>query len=207
MSDICQALHQLVHLKIVYRFPFDANLLPKNGIYFLFEQGEEAHGTKRIVRVGTHTGINQLTSRLEQHFLKENKDRSIFRKNIGRALLNRDHDPFVEQWELDLTTAEAKKKYVDLIDFVKQKEIEKLVSEYIQKNLSFVVFQVDEKEKRLIWESKLISTISLCEECKPSANWLGHHSPMAKIRQSGMWNVNELYKTPLSENDLLRLFN
>jgi hypothetical protein len=29
---------------------------------------------------------------LEQHFIKENKDRSIFRKNIGRAILNKDQD-------------------------------------------------------------------------------------------------------------------
>ena len=39
----------------------------------------------RIVRIGTHTGENQLRSRLMQHFVKENKNRSIFRKNIGRC--------------------------------------------------------------------------------------------------------------------------
>ena len=55
----------------------------------LFETGELAHGADRIVWVGTHTGSNEMPSRLKQHFLKENKDRSIFRKNIGRALLNR----------------------------------------------------------------------------------------------------------------------
>jgi hypothetical protein len=35
---------------------------------------------------------------LKEHFVNENKDRSIFRKNIGRALLNKDNDYFIEQW-------------------------------------------------------------------------------------------------------------
>lgn len=105
-----------------FSFPFDKHEIPANGIYILFEKGELAHSTNRIVRIGTHTGINQLRSRLNQHFIKENKDRSIFRKNIGRALLNKDKDPFLEKWEIDLTTRKAKEKYSELIDFVKQKE-------------------------------------------------------------------------------------
>jgi hypothetical protein len=60
---------------------------------------------------------------------------------------------------------------------------------------------VDEKVKRLLWESKIISTVSLCDECCPSANWLGLHSPKEKIRKNGLWLVNELYKQPLSESD------
>ena len=67
--------------------------VPLNGIYLLYERGELGHGADRIVRVGTHTGKNQLVSRLKQHFVHENKDRSIFRKNIGRAILNRQQDP------------------------------------------------------------------------------------------------------------------
>ena len=31
------------------------------------------------------------------------KDRSIFRKNIGRDLLNREKDPYLECWEADFT--------------------------------------------------------------------------------------------------------
>ena len=108
MSRICNSLHHLFQERPLCRFPFEPNDIPQNGIYILFEQGEVAHGTNRIVRVGTHTGDKQLRSRLEQHFIKENKDRSIFRKNIGRAILNRDQDPYLERWELDLTTRQAK---------------------------------------------------------------------------------------------------
>ena len=207
MSHICNALHQLYNKLTIFHFPFNANLLPRNGIYILFEDGEQAHGTNRIVRVGTHTGNNQLPSRLEQHFIKENKDRSIFRKNIGRAMLSRDNDPFLDQWELDLTTSEAKRKFLPVLDLSKQKRVERQVSEYIQKHLCFVVCRVNNKKKRLDWESRLISTVSLCTECRPSPTWLGNYSPKDKISQSGLWNVNDLYKTPLSESDFLDLLN
>lgn len=207
MSDLCHQLHQLFADSPRLRFPFAANSLPKNGIYVLFEAGELAHGSDRIVRVGTHTGQNQLPSRLNQHFVKENKDRSIFRKNIGRAILNGRNDPFLAQWELDLTTREAKNKYGAVVDLLKLQNMEKEVTETIQRNFSFVVFRVDHKEERLRWESRMISTISLCNDCRPSANWLGLHSPKAKIRQSGLWLVNELNKLPLNETDYIGIEN
>ena len=137
-----------------------------------------------------------------QHFIKENKDRSIFRKNIGRALLTKDKDPFLEYWELDLTSRKAKDKYRGLIDLEKQKEVEKKTTECIRENFSFVVFQVSNKEKRLAIESKIISTVSLCDECKPSGDWLGLYSTKQKIRESGLWLINELYKDPFSDKDI-----
>lgn len=205
MSKNCNTIHQWFNKMKKFTFPFDKQEIPENGIYILFEKGEFAHSTNRIVRIGTHTGDNQLRSRLNQHFIKENKDRSIFRKNIGRALLNKDKDPFLEKWELDLTTRNAKNQYSNSVDFNKQKEIEKRVTKQIQDNFSFVVFQIDEKVKRLEFEAKIISTVSLCEECKPSKNWLGNFSPKEKIRKSGLWLVNELWKTPLSENEMEEL--
>jgi hypothetical protein len=139
--------------------------------------------------------------------VNENKDRSIFRKNIGRALLNKDNDLFIEQWEKDLTTKNERTLHSNSIDLTKQKEIEKRVTKYIRDNFSFVVFQIDNKDKRLELESKIISNVSLCDECNPSQNWLGLSSPKEKIRKSGLWLVNELWKTPLSENDLIELKN
>ena len=117
MSEICNEVHHLFNELERFRFPFDVDKIPSNGIYILFEVGEQAHGIDRIVRIGTHTGNNQLRSRLQQHVVKENKDRSIFRKNIGRALLNRTKDPFMEQWEWDLTTRKAKETYRVIREF------------------------------------------------------------------------------------------
>jgi len=201
MSKICNSLHHLFQERPLFRFPFKPSDIPQNGIYVLFEKGEVAHGTNRIVRIGTHTGDNQLRSRLQQHFIKENKDRSIFRKNIGRAILSRDKDPYLESWELDLTTRQAKAKYDKVVDVQQQKKVERKVTEYIQRNFSFSVFQVNDKGRRLAWESKIISTVSLCDECAPSPKWLGIYSPKSKISKSGLWNVNELYKKPLTESD------
>lgn len=208
MSEICAELHFRLNRLPNYHFPFDIIQIPLNGIYVLFENGEKAHGTNRIVRIGTHTGNNQLPSRLKQHFVQENKDRSIFRKNIGRALLNRVGDPFLEQWEHDLTTRAEKDKYEFQIDHNKQKDVEHLVSTYIQYNFHFVVFSVPRKEDRLKLESRIISTISRCQSCRPSSEWLGLYSPKEKIKESGLWIVNELYKHPLMQaefDDLCRL--
>jgi len=205
MSKNCNIIHQWFNGMKKFKFPFDKQEIPENGIYILFEKEEFAHSTNRIVRIGTHTGQNQLRSRLFQHFLKENKDRSIFRKNIGRALLNKDNDSFLEKWELDLTTRNAKDQHSDSVNFDKQKEIEKRVTKFIQDNFSFVVFQIDDKDKRLYFESRIISTVSLCEECKPSENWLGNYSPKEKIRKGGLWIVNELWKTPLNDEDMIEL--
>lgn len=205
MSEICQRLHSLFNRLPRQWFPFDEEAIPRNGIYVLFENGEHAHGADRIVRVGTHTGANRLRSRLKEHFVNENKDRSIFRKNIGRAILQREKDPFLEQWNWGLTTREARERYLPLLDKEKQCQIEKAVTVYIQQNFSMVVFGVDDKKERLEWERKIISTVSWCEECRPSPNWLGLYSPEQEIRKSGLWLVKGLYKDGLSWAELEEL--
>ena len=119
--------------------------------------------------------------------------------------MNKAKDPFLSKWELDLTPRKAKE--LNLTDSKKQSSVEKSVSDYIRNNFSFAVFPVENKEKRLELESKIISTVSLCEECRPSKNWLGLFSPKEKIKKSGLWLVNELWKTPLNEEELWELKN
>jgi len=202
MSNCCEHIHKLCNNAKRFSFPFGNNEIPLNGIYILFEKGEFGHDVDRIVRIGTHTGKNQLSSRIYQHFLNENKDRSIFRKNIGRAILNKNNDKYLEIWEYDLTTKENKEKYKNIVDISKQNEIEKEVTKYIQDNFSFSILIIEDKETRLSIESKLITTISLCNNCKPSEVWLGNYSTKDKIRKSGLWLVNELWKEPLSSEDV-----
>lgn len=206
MSIECTKIHEITRSLDRHRFPFDNEKIPKNGIYVLFQKGEEGHvqesGRDRIVRIGTHTGDDKLPSRLREHFLKENKDRSIFRKNIGRALLNKQNDNFLEFWNLDLTTRSAREAYAQQIDFEYQQKIECQVSKYIHENFSFSVFEVASKEERLNIESKLISTVSLCNECMPSKDWLGKNSPNDRIVHSGLWLVNQLYNEPFDNESL-----
>lgn len=201
MSEACAKLHDLVRNLPRRTFPFDVNEIPENGIYFLLEKGELGHSGDRIVRVGTHTGANQLRSRLNQHFVNENKDRSIFRKNIGRALLSKANDPYLADWEIDRTTVAARTKF-GTGDTTKQQEIEGAVTEYLRQNMSFAVIEVKDAKERLSFESKAISTLSHCSECVASEKWLGSFSPKEKIRRSGLWLVNELYKTPFSLEEL-----
>jgi len=204
-ENLCEEVHCLFDNAKKLDFPFDKKEIPLNGIYILFEKGEKGHDSDRIVRVGTHTGKDQLRSRIHQHFVNENKDRSIFRKNIGRALLNKEKDPYLKIWDLDLTTRESKEKFGKLIDEKKQKEIEKKVTKYLQNNFTFILIPIDNKDERLNTESKIISTVSLCKNCNSSQNWLGLHSPKQKIKDSGLWLVNELYKNPLSKEDFKKL--
>ena len=199
----CIQIHKFFNSLPRYTYDFNPKEIPENGLYVFFEKGEEYCGMDRIVRVGTHTGEGQLCSRLQQHLINENKDRSIFRKNIGRAILNKEHNPFLEKWNLDLTTKENKTRYSDDIDFALQEKIEKRVTQYMHENLSFAVISIDSKEERLDYESYLIHTISADKSFKPSDSWLGNYSPIKKIRDSGLWLVNELtlrQKKPTSKS-------
>jgi len=207
MHNICTELHHIVNSIQKYDFPFDKNKLPKNGIYILFEKRETAHEGNRIVSVGTHSGEDKLVSRLKEHFLIENKDRSIFRKNIGRAILNKKDNAFLEQWNWDLTKRTNKDKYLPLLDIEKQQRIEKEVTQYIQEHFSFVIIEEKSKDKRVKLKAKIISTVSNCMECKPSNSWLGNLSPIKKIKESGLWLVQGLYKTSLSEEELGEIRN
>jgi hypothetical protein len=201
MSELCKQLHDIIREGKRYDFSMGYDAIPFNGIYIMFEQGESAHGGDRIVRIGTHTGDKQLRSRIYQHFENENKNRSIFRKNIGRCILNHDNNPYLSAWDLDTTTKDKKEQYASLIDKEFETKIEKKISLYIQQNLSFCLLSVPSKDERLYYEARLIGTVSSCADCFPSANWLGCYSPISKIQKSGLWQVMELYKDPLSMDE------
>jgi|GEM_PF-86167 len=195
----CGEIHRQLAALPRYRFPFDIADMPSNGIYILFESGEHAHGTDRIVRIGTHRGDGQLPGRLKEHFLNENKDRSIFRKNIGRALLHREKSPLADQWEIDLTSRAARDHHGDAINHAALKEIEHQVSGWMRANLNFCVLEVPERSARMRMEAGLIATVNRCAECTPSATWLGRSSPKPRISESGLWLVQGLDAEPLTQ--------
>jgi hypothetical protein len=200
MDNICVKLHHIANSAYRYNFKTGFVGIPKNGIYIMFEKGEYAHEADRIVRIGTHTGDNQLPSRIRQHFINENKNRSIFRKNVGRCILN--NHSYAEKWEYDTTSRADKNKYLRYLDLNFEKEVEKQISQFIQDNLSFAIITVNDKNERLQLESRLIGTVSICNECKPSTKWFGSKSPLAKIRQSGLWQVQGLYGDVLTNLDI-----
>lgn len=205
MSEACRALHEIANARERHRFPFDDTAIPENGIYVLFEEGETAHGGRRIVRTGSHRGHDQLRGRLHEHFLRSNKDRSIFRKNIGRALLNGAEDPFLEAWNLDLTSRKNRERYEGEVDLDRQAEVEREVTERIRSRFSFAVFEVTDRDERLELERRMIGTVARCRECGPSADWFGLESPKRKIRESGLWQEQDLSHEPLTLNELEEL--
>lgn len=172
-----------------------------NGIYIVYERGETYHGYARVVRVGTHTTPGRLKQRLMDHFIRENHNGSIFRKNIGKALLNRAQDPYLEIWSLDTSRAPNRGRENPRAEA----QAERDVSAYMRVNLSFAVIPVESAEERLRLESAIIATLHQAKDFAPSDAWLGHHSPERIIRESGLWLKQGLDADPLTAEESLQL--
>ena len=218
MSERCKALHEIVDKCFECRYPVNMKRLPHNGIYFFYESGETwGHGgnTPRVVRVGTHRNGN-FQSRIRDHYIPDTKmdfdvqkpaphDRSIFRKNIGRAILNRDDSDYLQVWNIDFTTVEKRERYSHLRDIEFEKNIEQEITRLLQENFSFRYIPVEDETERMGktgLESRLIGTLSSCHMCQSSDRWLGQHSPVEKIKQSGLWQYQHLYSSGLTDKDM-----
>jgi hypothetical protein len=201
LHDRCSALHDIIHGLKRHRFPVDTGRIPSNGMYFLFEAGEVGHSDDRIVRVGSHTGNANLAARLREHTTPK-KDRSIFRKHIGRAILFKNRDPFLTDWNRDLTSRANKDKYAPLVDAASLAEVEQLVTACIEQNFSVSVIGTPDTRLALHLEARCIATIATCAGCFASPAWLGNSSPIPKIASGRLWQVQGLKGQPLSLEDL-----
>lgn len=200
-NSVCDRLHALFCSMPRYTWEQIAQIPFTNGIYILFEKGEQYHGMERIVRVGTHTSADRLKTRLSDHFVKENHDGSIFRKNIGKAILNAYHDPYLAVWTLDTSKPENRTN----MDVEKNQDTERRVSKFLRENFTFTVFQVTDKHERLRMEEAIISALHTEPDFLPSRNWPGLYSPEKEIRESGMWLKQGLHGEPLTEAEFGRL--
>jgi hypothetical protein len=175
-----------------YNYLTAGSELPRNGIYFFFEKGEQVdQGVERIVRVGTHKVDERFRGRIRQHYgsrssLKGNKNASVFRKHVGGALLRRDYprDERLEEW-----LRPGGRTYPD---------IETRVSEILRDNFTFCCFSVNEQEERLKFERGIIALLARYPLGRPSADWLGSYAHERKIGRSGLWNTQQLEAEPLS---------
>lgn len=130
------------------------------------------------------------------------KDRSIFRKNIGRALLHRDRDPYERMWDIDFTTRVSREMNGSRRDVEKERQIEGQVTRILREQFGFRWIELEGQERRMGsqgLEAALIGTLARCGECRPSSNWLGRFSPKPKIAQSGLWLEQHLRAPELTE--------
>jgi hypothetical protein len=218
MSELCEWVHEQLDRLPLVKFPFNPENLPNNGIYFFYEAGEECrHGAAkpRIVRIGTHREGN-FRSRIAEHFLLNDHamhfnqdrpaphDRSIFRKNIGRALLVRAGDDYLQVWNRCFTSAATRLAFGHLRDIEKEKRLETEVTLILRETFSFRYIPIEGQERRMGGqglEKVLIGTVARCQECGPSSEWLGRHSPVEKVRESGLWLSHYLKASPITETD------
>lgn len=196
-----EKLHQLFERLPVYNWQTIGDIPFQDGIYIVYEKGETYRGHDRIVRVGTHTSQGRLKKRLMDHFVRENHNQSIFRKHIGKAMLNCDRDPYLAIWSLN--TSEALN--VGKEDKSKEKNIENRVSEYMRTNFTFRVFPLSVKAERLRMEKAIIAALNQTADFKAGRDWLGNSSPEQKICKSGMWVEQGLDAEPLTDTEMLRL--
>lgn len=219
MSEVCRWLHEKLGTIPRVTFPFDESRLPRNGIYFLYEEDEiwghdgERH---RVVRVGTHRSGN-FRNRIKEHYLPDEKrkmkfgrtdskpsDRSIFRKNLGRALLDKRGDDYLEVWNIDFIRSANREEKSDLRDIQKERSLEREITEIIRDTFSFRFIALESDEDRMGkkgLEGNLIGTFSQCTACEPSATWLGNHSPKKKITESALWLSQHVNDPLIDEED------
>ena len=176
--------------------------LPPNGIYLFFERGEsgsiDGATYDRIVRVGTHRVNGRYSGRLQNHFgsvktLNGNKNASVFRRHVGGALMQRDHpdDPRLAEWSRQGGASDS--------------AMEAIVSQHLGQNFTFVTIPVEDAAERLELETGLIALLAQAPILRPSDTWLGHHATHPAVRESGLWNTQQVLGTPLTEAQATRI--
>ncbi|MCL2498854.1 MAG: hypothetical protein FWE90_00785 [Defluviitaleaceae bacterium] len=204
-NSICIRLHALFNKLPRYYWDTIDNIGFDNGIYILFEVGEKYHGMDRIVRIGTHRSNGRLRRRLKDHFISENKDGSIFRKNIGKAILNKNNHMYLRAWSVDTSKPENIIRLGDEYNPALQKKIEESVTEYIRNNFSFVCFPVPTEQERLRLEEGMIATLNKTPDFNASIEWRGKYSTEHEIFQSGLWLKQGLDAMTLLENEYIEI--
>ncbi len=205
MSESCAWLHKQLEGLKPCRYSeelFEDGQLPENGIYFFYQRGETwGHGGNkpRIVRVGTHRGQGNFPHRIGEHFLTAG--RSIFRGNIGRALLRRDGNEYLKIWTLDFIAKGKRLRGGSLAELEQEERIQRRVTQTLRKNFWFRFIVLNGSNQRKEWESRLIGTVASCALCQPSGKWLGRGSPIPRICGGKMWLVQHVGSAGLSVGD------
>lgn len=190
---LLERIYSLLDNLPMFDYLYEPNNLPKNGIYFFYEDGElcEINGkiTERIVRVGTDKADDRFRDRIRNHY-KGNKNSSVFRKHVGSAIINKN-----------------KPRNIDISEWMKpmtptSNDIEELINLTFKEKFRFRCIYVQSENDRLYLEKRLIATLSHWNY-SPSSHWLGHFAERKEIQNSGLWNVQHINnQNIMKEEDL-----
>jgi hypothetical protein len=175
--------------------------LPKQGVYFFFDDSEPtgfSTAIPRLVRIGTHgvsvgsaaTLRNRLRTHLGTRTTAGNHRASVFRLHVGRAIIERDQlQQYYPNWGKGQS---APKSITDL-----ERPLESMVSEYIGSLRVLFIPVIDTagtRSMRATIERQFISmfTENFCPIEESSPKWLGRFSNKPSIRDSGLWNVRDV---------------
>lgn len=181
---------------------------PMRGVYFFQESGEERRESgsgPRIVRVGTHalttSSRTSVWKRLSQHKGAINTGGgnhrgSIFRLLVGTALVAKNNLAY-PTWGQG-GTAPRSTRDAEL-------PLEILVSHRIR-SMPFLCLPIGDAPgpdslRGYIEQNSiaLLSNFNRSPVDSPSSNWLGHHCPRGKVRNSGLWNQRHVDQEPAPE--------
>ena len=177
---------------------------PQRGVYFFRETGEirnELGDVPRVVRVGTHAlkagSKTALWNRLSQHRgnAKDgggNHRGSVFRKIVGAALIAKYGYSSYPKWGQGSSASKELRE--------SERPLEQEVSGVIGA-MPFLWLDVDDdpgpNSLRGCIERNAIALLSNYRRepiDRPSSGWLGCHSDLEKVQQSGLWNSDHVDK-------------
>lgn len=171
------------------------------GVYLFFEPGElRRNGGPRIVRVGkagyVKLDINLRSRLLRMHLHGTHRDEqydsqnrllsSVFRKHVGRALIERD-DVRCPTWMRSKAPSSTEERHAEA-------ELEKCVTK-VMEAMSVTWLVVQEPDRRSRIEGELIRMLSNYRRQAvdpPSEDWLGRFHDDERIRDSGLWNIEHV---------------
>ncbi len=195
-------------------FKFGDVDVPKNGMYFFFQKGEEGHNGDRIVRVGINK-TKKLALRMSNHF-RLDPLRSVFSTYLIHIYILYLMGPKLDEWtgtcnpnkifdanrfdelyrvnkkpsdlekDLKILRSRMYKGNTDRLEGYR-----KALLPYFRENFrySFVWFP-DELEERDLMEDGIIGTVAHCNKCGPSSTWIGKLAPHKATREYGLWLRN-----------------
>lgn len=175
----------------------------------MFEKGERYSTFDRIVRVGSHTGVNRLHDRIDEHFIACNHRDSVFRKHLGRCFLTVDEKTdYIPMWDLDIKSRVNKERNYSKIDWVTEEKYERKVTDYIREAFSFVVIpNLTEEQLRCRLEKGLIATLAQAPEKISSTKWFGLNHPDHKVKASKLWNLKHLKDPTLTDKEFATILS